>query len=329
VRVASLEGATQVYVPLTLRRDLPRMDHDFVRAGHPGATGMYASIRRHSSWESVAADMYGWVASCASFAGNRIAPRRHTALMKLLLATELLASLSMDLLGPLTETKTGRLLLQIISHQVLKLVLAVSLAGNTATDASSAFSPDWNYVNGLLDTVQTDNGPQFASLFFESVCGFVGIRKLYSTTNYLQTDGQVSRIEETLVDMFMHYIEYYEDIWDERLAALVLAYNSQPHPTTCLAPMYQVTPRHWRNCSLERMPDGMTPDPSQFVAEEKIAFLDGSRPGCPSSEVLSPRREPCKSVTTTTIYALDGCRCPTVTGLTCTNTPGRIRSTRC
>jgi len=35
-----------------------------------------------------------------------------------------------------------------------------------------------------------------------------------------------------------------------------------------------VTPRRLSNFSLERMPDGMTPDPSQSVAEAKDAFLE-------------------------------------------------------
>jgi len=35
-----------------------------------------------------------------------------------------------------------------------------------------------------------------------------------------------------------------------------------------------VTPRRLRNFSLERMPDDMTPDPSQSVAEAKDAFLE-------------------------------------------------------
>jgi len=38
-----------------------------------------------------------------------------------------------------------------------------------------------------------------------------------------------------------------------------------------------VTPRRLSSSSLERMPDGMTPDPSQTVAEAKEAFLESLR----------------------------------------------------
>jgi len=69
------------------------------------------------------------------------------------------SSLSMDLLGPLPQTKTGNVFLLIIVDRFSKLVRAVSLAGITATDVSSALCRDWIFVYGPPDTVLTDNGP--------------------------------------------------------------------------------------------------------------------------------------------------------------------------
>ena len=57
VRVAPLDGAAQVYVPFTLLQDVLRLEHDVVHAGHPGVSRMYAAIRRHYYWESMAADV--------------------------------------------------------------------------------------------------------------------------------------------------------------------------------------------------------------------------------------------------------------------------------
>ena len=57
---------------------------------------------------------------------------------------------------------------------------------------------------GPPDTVLTDNGPEFASLFFQGVCNLMGIRNLYTSTYHPQTNGQVERFNKTLVDMFMH-----------------------------------------------------------------------------------------------------------------------------
>ena len=90
---------------------------------------------------------------------------------------------------------------------VLEASTAVPLAGITATDVSSAFCRDCISVYGPPDTVRTDNGHQFASLFFQGVWNLMGIQNLYMTTYHPQTNGHVESFNETLVDMFMHCIE--------------------------------------------------------------------------------------------------------------------------
>ena len=47
VHVSRLDGAVQVYVPFILFQDLLCLEHNVVRAGHPGVSRMYASTRRH------------------------------------------------------------------------------------------------------------------------------------------------------------------------------------------------------------------------------------------------------------------------------------------
>ena len=66
-------------------------------------------------------------------------------------------------------------------------------------------------MDGPPDTVLTDNGPQFAFLFFPRLCNLMGIRNLYTSTYHPQTSGQVERFNKTLVDIFMHYIEDHQD----------------------------------------------------------------------------------------------------------------------
>jgi len=188
-------------------------------------------------------------------------------------ATEPFASLFMDVLGPLTETKTGNAFLLIIVDRFSKLVPAGPLASITAADVSSALFRDWVSVYGPSDTVLVDKGPQIASLFFQGVCGLMGIRNLYKTMYHPQTNGQVQWFNKTLVDMFMHGIEDHQDNWDELVPILALAYTSRPHWRTGVASLDLVTTRCLSDFSQERMPDGMTPYPSQSVTEAKDAFL--------------------------------------------------------
>jgi len=82
----------------------------------------------------------------------------------------------MDLLWPLTQTKTGNVFLLLITvDRFSKLVRSVPLDEITVTDVSSAFIRDWISVHESPDTILTDHGPQFASLIFQGVRGLMGI----------------------------------------------------------------------------------------------------------------------------------------------------------
>ena len=140
-------------------------------------------------------------------------------------ATNPFANMYMDILGPLTETKARYLFLLIIFDRFSKPERAVPLAGVTATDVLSAFCRDWISVYGPPAPVLRDNGPQFASLFCKGVCNLMGIRHPYASTEHPQTNGQVERVNKTLVNMFMHYIEDHQDNWDELVFVLALAHN--------------------------------------------------------------------------------------------------------
>jgi len=74
--------------------------------------------------------------------------------------------------------------------------------------------------------------------------------------------------------MFKHYIKDHQDNWKKLVSVLALANNSRPHRATGVAPMDLVTPRRLSNFSPQRLPDVMTPDPSQSVAEAQDAFLE-------------------------------------------------------
>jgi len=191
--VASLDGSLQVCVPEKLRQGVLRLEHDVVRAGHPEVNRVYAAVRWHFYLEYMAADLADYVHACDSCARNRVTPQRRFRLVRLFPSTEPFASVSLEILGPFTETKTGNRFLFIIVDRFTKLVRAVPRATTTATDVSSAFCRDWITVYGPPDTALTDKVPQVPSLLFEGVCGLMGITNLDTTTCHPQTYGQVHR----------------------------------------------------------------------------------------------------------------------------------------
>jgi len=112
---------------------------------------------------------------------------------------------------------------------------------------------------GLPATVQSDNGPQFRSTFFQRVCSLLEFSNRYSKTYLPQTNDQVERYNRTIVGQLRTYVEDHQDRWDELVSMLTLADNSRPQQSTGVAPLELVTPERVRSLSVERMVGSPTP----------------------------------------------------------------------
>jgi len=242
-------------------------------------------------------------------------------MLKLFPATEHFESLSVDLLGPLTETVTGSVFLLINGDRFSKLERAVPMSCVPATAVLSAFSRDWSFLHWPWGTDLEDNGPQFACLFSKGVSCLMCIRNLYTTTYHPQTYGKVERFHQTLVHWLMLDFEDHEDNCDELVSVLALAYHSRPHRTTGVTPMYLIPPRSLSIVSLKLMSKGMTPDPKQSVAEDKNAFLESLKALLPQVRGYIANTSP-KRGHMTRKFAFSVCRWPVISGITCETTPG-------
>lgn len=139
------------------------------------------------------ADVYGPVHGSAGCARNRVGDGQHTSDMKLFPATEPFQSVAMDLLGPLPTSENGRTMILVICDRLPKRVRAIPLKGATALEVASAFIDDLVAANGIPDSTLTDNGPQFAAVFFQGVMGWLGIATNYISPYNPQTNGRCPR----------------------------------------------------------------------------------------------------------------------------------------
>ena len=99
-----------------------------------------------------------------------------------------------------------------------------------------AFCTHWVFKYGPPRTLLSDNGPQFASKFFQAVCLQLGTKNVFTTAYHPQTNGQVERYNRTLLSMLRNYVNDNQDDWDVYASALTYAYNTHVHRTTGTTP---------------------------------------------------------------------------------------------
>ena len=158
-------------------------------AGHPGQTRMYYHVRRTYYWSHMAADLFATVRNCTTCAKSRLTLRKRTNPLKLNLATNPIASLCIEIIGPLTKSKKGNVFLLVITDRFMNLTNVVPLGKVTAYKIAVAFVENWIFAYGPPEAVISDNGKQLAARFFQAVCGLLGISNVFTSTYHPHTSS--------------------------------------------------------------------------------------------------------------------------------------------
>lgn len=95
--------------------------------------------------------------------------------------------------------------------------------------------PPFVYIWTPLE-IHTDQGSNFQSQLFSDVCRLFRITKTRTTPYHPSSNGQVERLNRTILQMIRCYVDSNQKNWDEDLPMLLAAYRSTPHQGTQLIP---------------------------------------------------------------------------------------------
>jgi len=135
-----------------------------------------------------------------------------------------------------------------------KLTKCFALRRITAMSVASAIIDAWVSAYGPPDRILSDKGPQFMSNFFIAVMKMHDIETVRTTAYHLQTNGQLERYNRTMATQLRHYVADDPSQWDELLPVITMAYNSQQHRSTRIAPFQLVIPRRIPNLTVSNLP---------------------------------------------------------------------------
>ena len=150
---------------------------------------------------------------------------------------------AIDILGELIKTPRGSCYMLVISDRFSKLVRTVPLKKVTASEVAKAFIHHWVFPDGAPVWLLSDNGKQVIAKLIRETCRMLGVKNLYTTTYHPQTNGQVERLNRTILASLRHYVAEHAKDWDLFSDALTYAYNTQAHESTSVAPFELVLSR--------------------------------------------------------------------------------------
>lgn len=141
-----------------------------------------------------------------------------------------------DFLGPLPESTAGNSNILVMVDQFTKWVECIALPSQTAEVTARAAVNEFFTRFGFPFNIFTDQGRNFESRLFKSVCDILQIHKSRTTPYQPSSNGQVERFNRTLMDTVRCFVDKSQNNWDEHLPQLASAIRSSVNRHTGFTP---------------------------------------------------------------------------------------------
>lgn len=110
------------------------------------------------------------------------------------------------------------------------------MKGISVSDVAKLFVNSWVFNYGPPEELIDGNGGCFKSKFFQDVCRKMSIQNSLNTTNQRQSNGQVERYNQTILEALRTYVSDHSRDWNLYTDDLTYAYTCQLHTSTIVAP---------------------------------------------------------------------------------------------
>lgn len=136
-----------------------------------------------------------------------------------------------DLIGPLKLTRQGNKYILTIIDYYTKYAEAIALPNQEAETVVRALEQVFAR-HGMPSVLLTDQGRNFESHLFLSMCQLFGIEKKRTTAYHPQTDGLCERFNGVLKSLLRMRVNNDKHDWDEQLPNALLAYRVSKQSST-------------------------------------------------------------------------------------------------
>lgn len=227
---------TCLIVPKNLREEVLKHCHDTITSGHLGIGKTLARVRQNFMWYGIHRDVELYVSTCRTCSMNkkpRIKPR---AGLRSYHAGFPMERIHLDFLGPFTPSNKGNKYVLMMIDQFTKWLECVAVPEQNAETVAQQFMQHFIVTFGCPLEVHTDQGKQFDSTLFKSLCKLLQIAKTRTTPYHPSSNGQIERYNRLIVQMIRCFVDKHPKDWDLYLPLLVMATHAMKHRDTGFTP---------------------------------------------------------------------------------------------
>ena len=126
----------------------------------------------------------------------------------------------------------------VLQDHFSKYVVAYVVKDQTARTAAETLRIGYFGLFGAPAYLVSDQGKAFTGHIITHLCELYGVQKLRTSPYHAQTNGQVERMNQTIICMIGKLEEDRKACWSEHLPELLMAYNATGSAVTGYSPYY-------------------------------------------------------------------------------------------
>ena len=226
------EFLSQLVVPRSLVAEVLNTYHSLPLAGHPGVDRTLEKVRAHFYWPRMAQDCKLHVAACPQCNRSKKPSVRARAPLGSYHAGGPFERIHVDMLGPFPISKAGNKYVLMVIDQFTKWVEAFALPDQTTETIARALVDEVFARFGSPRELHSDQGRNFQSDLFNSICELFQINKTRTTPYRPCSNGQIERMNRTLLQMIRCFLKDDQTDWDLQLPQLAGAMRSSVNRST-------------------------------------------------------------------------------------------------
>lgn len=221
-------------VPESMKKEVLKFCHDNKTAGHYAFDKTLQKLKKRYFWHNMTKDCKVYVETCSTCSKNKKPSRTARASLESYHAGFPMEMIHLDILGPFTPSEQGNVYVLVMIDQFSKWVECAALPNQSAELIAKKFLLHFVVTFGCPIAIHTDQGRNFDGSLFKALCEILQIAKTRTTPYHPSSNGQVERINRTLLQMIRYYIDGKAQYRD--LPLLVMAMHATESSTTAYTP---------------------------------------------------------------------------------------------
>ena len=263
------ETVLQFVVPQIHRN--AALDGCHCEAAHQGQSHSLSLMQERFWWPGMAHDLRNCISKCGHCKKFEAAPP--IAPLKPLACSGLGELLHVDFTSieetvPLCEEPVIRK----VQDHFSKYVVAYVVKDQMARTAAEMLRNGYFGLFGAPTYLVSDQGKAFTGHFISNLCELYGVQKLRTSPYHAQTNGQVERMNQTIIRMIGKLEQDKKAHWSEHLPEMLAAYNGTRSAVTGYSPYFLLFGRKSRmpvDCLFPTLCDS----PHQAKMEVSVAAM--------------------------------------------------------